>query len=639
MIPLLQPIVSNIVVATLIALLAWQVGRSGRRAGLAHVLWITFFVKLITPPIILLPVEVPQSWVPQQWVETIETQPTTAMVAPIQQSASPAAVALESAQPSDLSDAPRHPTQSSAWSHFSFGSLLVILWFVGTVIILLRSLIRFWRFHRLLHREGKLDVESTEFVQQLLDCESMRAGRGAVPRANAPQVLRLPIRVSPMLFGFGRRAVIVCPDRLWESLPTADRHAFLAHESAHFTRRDHWVRWIEWIVTAIYWWFPAVYFARKQLERHEEACCDAWAVSRLETSPRSYAEALLRVVDFISEHQIGIPRLASGMQPTDTLEERLRLLMKPPKSTSSSSLHLAASAACFSLWLVHPVAKVETFVEEVKPSKHSISLIDPTPTLDEPLTSIDPAIEVELPAKPSGFWNQPVSRQWANFSLSLPGAQLVAQADRDITIEIPGRTPLLFQATEMSALAEVKQTNRVIIGNQAGKIRLWDLTAGTPVSLIGQHAAPITSLAYHESDGLVSGDQHGSVMRWDMQSGQVLATWSTNKTTSHAGDNAAVESVRFSKSGDVLAILTGKWNDYGDEQYVHFVNSQTLENISTVSVASGSAIVVDHPTIGWLVVDWAGTVRSLQTNSVVNTIGKEEVSAIVFSHCAALPQQ
>lgn len=61
MIPLLQPVVSNILVATLIAVLAWQVGRSGRRARFAHALWIVFFVKLVTPPIILLPIAVPQN--------------------------------------------------------------------------------------------------------------------------------------------------------------------------------------------------------------------------------------------------------------------------------------------------------------------------------------------------------------------------------------------------------------------------------------------------------------------------------------------------------------------------------------------------------------------------------------------------
>ncbi len=121
-----------------------------------------------------------------------------------------------------------------------------------------------------------------------------------------------------MLFGIGDGTKIVCPNRLWQSLNEDERQAFLAHEVAHYLRHDHWVRWIEWLVTTIYWWCPLVYFARRELERHEEVACDAWAISYLHTSPRTYAEALLSVVDFLSETQVGTPRLASRMQPADS---------------------------------------------------------------------------------------------------------------------------------------------------------------------------------------------------------------------------------------------------------------------------------------------------------------------------------
>ena len=66
-------------------------------------------------------------------------------------------------------------------------------------------------------------------------------------------------------------------------------------------------------------------------------------------------------------------------------------------------------------------------------------------------------------------------------------------------------------------------TQRVVIGDRLGQVRLWDLSAGVPVSLIGRHTAPVSSLDYHEDSGLVSADDAGSVMRWDLQSGQVLA--------------------------------------------------------------------------------------------------------------------
>ena len=64
-----------------------------------------------------------------------------------------------------------------------------------------------------------------------------------------------------------------------------EQDAVLAHELAHLKRRDHWVRRLEAIVLGLYWWYPGAWWARRQLERAEEECCDAWcrlgaAVSR-----------------------------------------------------------------------------------------------------------------------------------------------------------------------------------------------------------------------------------------------------------------------------------------------------------------------------------------------------------------------
>jgi beta-galactosidase len=40
----------------------------------------------------------------------------------------------------------------------------------------------------------------------------------------------------------------------------------MAHELAHLRRCDHWVRRLELVVTALYWWFPPVWLARKHPE-------------------------------------------------------------------------------------------------------------------------------------------------------------------------------------------------------------------------------------------------------------------------------------------------------------------------------------------------------------------------------------
>ena len=275
-----QLIISNILVAMLIGGLAWLVGRSGQRAHLAHLLWIGFFVKLVTPPIIILAIMVPAEWLPQQL-----SQPSpfiaSAETASLEFPESATLIADGVLPESNRMGVDERP----AWPKIGWWHVAVVVWCIGFVYLTSRGVVRFVRFHRLLQREGTVDEEATQFVGNLIAAQYPEQ-RARLRRT--PQVLRIPLRVSPMLFGIGRRAVIVCPDILWKSFDEDERQSFLAHETAHYCRRDHWVRWLEWLVTAAYWWFPAVHVARKQLERHEEACCDAWAVNQLKSPPRRY---------------------------------------------------------------------------------------------------------------------------------------------------------------------------------------------------------------------------------------------------------------------------------------------------------------------------------------------------------------
>src|SRR5205085_625859 len=91
------------------------------------------------------------------------------------------------------------------------------------------------------------------------------------------------------------------PRALLARLAPEARDTLLAHELAHFLRRDHWVRVLEFVATGLFWWHPAVWLARAGIEVAEEECCDAWVVGGLAASPRSYAEALLATVDFEAE--------------------------------------------------------------------------------------------------------------------------------------------------------------------------------------------------------------------------------------------------------------------------------------------------------------------------------------------------
>src|SRR5438093_5445555 len=104
-----------------------------------------------------------------------------------------------------------------------------------------------------------------------------------------------------MLWGSVRGTVVLFPRELLARLAPEARDTLLAHELAHFLRRDHWVRVLEYLAGGLFWWHPAVWLARTGIEVAEEECCDAWVVGGLAASPRRYAEALLATVDFEAE--------------------------------------------------------------------------------------------------------------------------------------------------------------------------------------------------------------------------------------------------------------------------------------------------------------------------------------------------
>ncbi len=566
--PLLSDLVlSNLVLATLFGGVAWLVGRGGDRARLAHVLWVACFVKLITPPI---------------------------LVVPIQMSLSGTGLALLSID----------------------GRLVVAaVWLVGFAAVLARGIVRFVRFRGLIRREGTRDAEAESFVRSLVGDRAWYS----------PHVYRLPIRVSPMLFGFGFHPVIVCPEQLWTSLSSIQRKSFLAHEAAHFCRRDHLVRGLEWMVTAAYWWFPGVHWARVQLERHEEACCDAWAVNKLGVTPRQYVEGLLRVVDFISNHAVGLPRLASGMQPTGSLEERIRLLVRRRGVAQSSHVvNGFAGAACIALWLIHPSPRAEMPSTIASAVRSGETTLDIERDADHGPAQMAMSVRAvgKLPDVPHGYWNRVPARQWANFSLELPGATFVADVEHGILIEPVNREPIAMTHHELMALAQIPSTGRVVIGDDGGQVKLWDLAAGVPVSLVGHHAAAVTSLAMHEHQGLVSGDQNGSVMKWDIQSGQVLATRSFA---------TRVQSIRYAGDGQTLAIVVGGWEHDHGEHRVHLVASESLDEIETFPLSCATALVMSGAECDWVTVDWSGATRCLKDSRQLARISKDQVSSLVFS--------
>jgi beta-lactamase regulating signal transducer with metallopeptidase domain len=155
-----------------------------------------------------------------------------------------------------------------------------------------------------------------------------------------------------MIWAAGGSPRLILPARLWDLLDSDQRDALLVHELAHLRRRDHWVRVLEAAVTLLYWWHPAVWWARRGLHEAEEWCCDAWVLWTLPRAARSYATALLLTVDFLSETPTAVPVGASGIARGGHFRHLRRRLLLIMRETRPRPLNAAGLLAVLLLGLV-----------------------------------------------------------------------------------------------------------------------------------------------------------------------------------------------------------------------------------------------------------------------------------------------
>ncbi|MEW6251927.1 MAG: M56 family metallopeptidase, partial [Planctomycetota bacterium] len=169
-------------------------------------------------------------------------------------------------------------------------ALPVPVWFAGVVLIVFWNASWLFWFRTRLRRA----YATPRWVTREVGIIACRLGL-----RRAPEVRMVGSCVSPLLW-CGLRPRLILPVRLWNELDAAGRRAILCHELAHLRRCDHWVRWLELLASAVYWWHPVVWWARRRIHEEADMCCDAWVTWLMPGRRRAYAEALLRTKAYIT---------------------------------------------------------------------------------------------------------------------------------------------------------------------------------------------------------------------------------------------------------------------------------------------------------------------------------------------------
>jgi beta-lactamase regulating signal transducer with metallopeptidase domain len=328
--PLLEIALNNAATATMLAILAAGLCRLYRRPAFAHGLWLIVLLKLVTPP--LVPVPLPIFSAQEQAdtegpggyrmvFEAAEAPRTPSPTPPVGEGrkTAPAAEGDKFAMPVGVASphpAVEAPPAPSLWA--SWRELVVLVWLAGSVWVLVRMGRSVLLFGRLLRFARKAGPSYQSMANELA---------GKVRLARCPEVWLVPGPLSPMLWALGGRARLLFPADLLERLDGDQLRTILLHELAHWRRRDHWARLLEMVVLVLYWWHPAFWWARAELREAEEQCCDAWVVQALQGAGRTYALALLETVAFLSKARLPLPVAASGIGQVPHLRRRLTMIL------------------------------------------------------------------------------------------------------------------------------------------------------------------------------------------------------------------------------------------------------------------------------------------------------------------------
>jgi bla regulator protein BlaR1 len=282
-------ILSNVALALLVAAGAWIVQRCLKRPGLARGLWILALVKLVTPPLVNVPIAA---------------------------SPGPMECAL------GFCGCEQHPPHI-AMVRGTLPLVLLAVWLAGAAATTFSAWRRWIRFQQLLEHASPAPVEWQKLSERVAHELCLKSG---------PAILTVPGRLPPFVISGRRGARMVLPAELVDQLNPSQRRALLLHEMVHLKRGDHFVRLFELLVRVAFWWLPIVGSIGRQLRACEEACCDAAVVERLPEARRDYARLLLDVLDFadpLPEHRL--PQ-ATAMSVAQGLEQRLTAILgsRPP---------------------------------------------------------------------------------------------------------------------------------------------------------------------------------------------------------------------------------------------------------------------------------------------------------------------
>lgn len=210
--------------------------------------------------------------------------------------------------------------------------LLVLLWFAGMAIFLLKLLGLLLQTYDL---RRHMNFPADPYWSDLLDGMARKLGSHPSIALLESALVRSPLTLGHL------KPLILFPIGVINRLSEQEVEAILAHEMAHILRRDYLFNILQSVVEAIFYFHPAIWWISRQVRNEREHACDDQAVALL-GSKINYAKALVAIQEMAFLPQT--PALAFAGQRRNQLMYRIQRLFNQ-QSTKSNIMEKGIASA------------------------------------------------------------------------------------------------------------------------------------------------------------------------------------------------------------------------------------------------------------------------------------------------------
>lgn len=156
---------------------------------------------------------------------------------------------------------------------FAFKYLLPNIWILGMLILILYMTISNIKFRYLINNT-KIDIGKD--IQHILSESKKRLNVNTQLKA-----YKSPFVYSPCIYGLFKPYILL-PQNIEEKIDVEELKYVLAHELAHFKRKDIFTYILIHILQIIYWFNPIIWYGLFRMKNDCEIACDALALSSFE---------------------------------------------------------------------------------------------------------------------------------------------------------------------------------------------------------------------------------------------------------------------------------------------------------------------------------------------------------------------